>query len=117
MDYKTEDIDFYIKIFPQDVQEILQRLREFIKKNVPDSEESISYGMVVFKLLGKPLLYFGAYKNHIGFYSLPSGNEAFKTELSNYKTGKGSIQFPLNKEIPFTLIEKIVHFRIKEIQK
>ena len=117
MNYKPDHIDFYIEAFPEEVQEILQKLRVFIKKNVPDSEESISYGMVAFKLLGKPLVYFGGFKNHIGFYSLPSGNEAFKKELSNYKTGKGSIQFPLNKELPYTLIEKIVHFRIKEIQK
>ncbi len=73
--------------------------------------------MPAFKLNGKPLVYFGGYKNHIGFYALPSGNEAFQKELSNYKTGKGSIQFPLEKEMPWKLIEKIVKFRMEEINQ
>ena len=63
----------------------------------------------------KILVYFAAYKDHIGFYALPSGNEAFQNEISKYKTGKGSIQFPLNEEMPFELIKKIVAFRIKEV--
>ena len=114
---KTDSINSYIETFPGNVQEILQELREIIKKTTPNSEESISYGMPAFKLNGKPLVYFGGYKNHIGFYALPSGNEAFQKELSNYKTGKGSIQFPLEKEMPWKLIEKIVKFRMEEINQ
>ncbi len=114
---KPENIDLYIETFPENVQEILQKLRKVIKKISPNSEETISYGMPAFKYNGKPLVYFGGYKNHIGFYALPSGNEAFQKELLNYKTGKGSIQFSLEKDIPWELIEDIVKFRVKEIQQ
>lgn len=114
---KTDSINSYIETFPENVQEILQELREIIKKTAPNSEESISYGMPAFKLNGKPLVYFGGFKNHVGFYALPSGNEVFQKELSNYKTGKGSIQFPLEKEMPWKLIEKIVKFRMEEINQ
>lgn len=114
---KPENIDLYIEAFPKNVQEILQKIRSIIKKTAPNSEEGMSYGMPVFKENLKPLVYFGGYKNHIGFYALPSGNEAFKQQLSKYKTGKGSIQFPLEKEMPWKLIEEIVKFRLKEIQE
>jgi uncharacterized protein YdhG (YjbR/CyaY superfamily) len=107
----------YILQFPKDVQIILKKIREIVLKTTPNAIESISYGMPAFKLNGKPLVYFAAYKNHIGFYALPSGNEAFQKELANYKTGKGSIQFPLDKEMPWKLIEEIVKFRAKEIQQ
>jgi uncharacterized protein YdhG (YjbR/CyaY superfamily) len=107
----------YILQFPKDVQIILKKIRETVLKTTPNAIESISYGMPAFKLNGKPLVYFAAYKNHIGFYALPSGNEAFQKELANYKTGKGSIQFPLDKEMPWKLIEEIVKFRAKEIQQ
>ena len=63
---------------------------------------------------GKPLVYFAGFKNHIGFYATPTGHEQFSKELSNYKQGKGSVQFPLEKEVPFDLIKKIVEFRVKE---
>ncbi|HET8804610.1 MAG TPA: DUF1801 domain-containing protein [Aequorivita sp.] len=114
---KPENIDLYIETFPKNVREILQMVRDTIKKSAPNSVESISYGMPAFKLNGKPLVYFGGYKNHIGFYALPSGNEAFQKELLNYKTGKGSIQFSLEKDIPWELIEDIVKFRVEEIQQ
>ncbi len=107
----------YILQFPKDVQIILKKIREIVLKTTPNAIESISYGMPAFKLNGKPLVYFAAYKNHIGFYALASGNEAFQKELANYKTGKGSIQFPLDKEMPWKLIEEIVKFRAKEIQQ
>ena len=107
----------YILQFPKDVQIILKKIRETVLKTTPNAIESISYGMPAFKLNGKPLVYFAGYKNHIGFYALPSGTEAFKKELLNYKTGKGSIQFPLDKEMPWKLIEEIVRFRAKEIQQ
>jgi uncharacterized protein YdhG (YjbR/CyaY superfamily) len=107
----------YILQFPKDVQIILKKIRETVLKTAPNAIESISYGMPAFKMNSKPLVYFAAYKNHIGFYALPSGNEAFQKELANYKTGKGSIQFPLDKEMPWKLIEEIVKFRAKEIQQ
>lgn len=114
---KPKNFDLYIETFPENVQEILQNVRDTIKKSAPTSVESISYGMPAFKLNGKPLVYFGGYKSHIGFYALPSGNEAFQKKLANYKTGKGSIQFPIDEEMPWKLIEEIVKFRKNEIEK
>ena len=111
--HKPKNIDEYIAGFPQDTQIILEQIRATIKKAAPEAEESISYAMPAFKLRGA-LVYFAAFKNHIGFYALPAGNEAFRKELSVYKTGRGSIQFPLNKPMPLSLITKIVKFRVKE---
>ena len=108
MSYK---IQTYIANFPKDVQEILQKIRAVILEEVPAAEEKISYGMPGFFLNGKPLVYFAGFKKHIGFYATPNGHEAFQAELSNYKQGKGSVQFPLNREIPYDLIRKIVIFR------
>lgn len=108
-------MDDYITGFPDDVAYILTKIRERIQKAAPQAKETISYNMPAFKQNNKVLVYFAAYKNHIGFYALPSGNEVFQKELSIYKTGKGSIQFPLNEKMPFGLIEKIVKFRLKEV--
>lgn len=107
----------YISLFPGKVGAILENVRKTIKRIAPTAVETISYRMPAFKLQGKPLVYFGAYKKHIGFYALPSGNEAFQAELLKYKTGKGSIQFQLDEEVPYNLIEDIVKFRMKEINK
>lgn len=108
------EIESYIQQFPEDVQLILNTIRKIIKDNVANVEESISYGMPAYKFNKKPLVYFAAYKNHIGFYATPSGHKEFKDELSKYKQGKGSVQFPLNQPIPYALIEKIVQFRMIE---
>ena len=113
---KPKSIDEYIEAFPKEIRSILQQIRETIKKAAPEADETISYNMPAFKMK-KVLVYFAAYKNHIGFYALPTGNKAFQKELCKYKTGKGSIQFSLNEKIPFELIKKIVEFRVKEISK
>ncbi len=113
-DAQFKTIDEYIKASPKDVQSILQRLRLTIQKAAPEAIETISYQMPTFKLNGKGLVYFAAFKNHIGFYPIPSGIEAFKKELSRYKQGKGSVQFPIDKPIPYDLVRRIVRFRAKE---
>jgi len=110
-------IDEYIEASPKDVQGILQRLRLTIRKAAPEAAETISYQMPTFRLNGKGLVYFAAFKNHIGFYPIPSGIEAFKKELSRYKQGKGSVQFPIDKPIPYDLVRRIVRFRAKENQE
>ena len=112
--YKKMDVDLYIKQFPSEIQDLLQLIRITIKKACPESVECISYGMPSYKLNGKPLVYFAAYKKHIGFYATPSGHKEFIKELSIYKQGKGSVQFPFNKTIPLDLISKIVRFRVNE---
>ena len=106
-------VDAYLEQVNARHKDALVRLCQIIRKAAPDAEEAISYGMPAFKLNG-PLVYFAAFKNHIGLHALPSGNAAFRKELKTYKTGKGSIQFPHNQELPVALIEKIVRFRVEE---
>ncbi len=106
-------IDEYIAGFPENVQIIVEELRQVIRDSAPGAEEAISYQMPVFKLKGN-LVYFAAFKNHIGLYPTPTGTEQFKKELSVYEGGKGSIRFPLDKPIPYGLISRIVKFRVKE---
>jgi uncharacterized protein YdhG (YjbR/CyaY superfamily) len=108
-----ENIDEYISEFPDDVQQILQQVRTTIKNAAPEAKETIKYRMPTFTLNGN-LVYFAAFKRHIGFFPVPSGIEKFKKELSEYKCGKGSIQFPFDRPIPYDLIGKIVRFRVKE---
>lgn len=109
-----KNMDEYIETFPKDVQKILEKMRQTIREAAPESVEAISYQMPTFKLNGKNLVHFAAFKNHIGFYPIPSGIEAFKDELSLYKQGKGSVQFPMDKPIPYDLVKKIVDYRAKE---
>lgn len=106
--------DEYIAGFPDDIQLILTQVRAIIQQTAPDAEESIAYGMPAYKLKGKVLVYFAGFKNHIGFYATPSGHTEFAKELSKYKQGKGSVQFPLNQPIPYELIAQIVAFRVFE---
>ncbi len=109
-----DEIEKYILQFPKDVQDILRKIRTLIKDIAPEAVESIAYGMPSYKTNKKPLVYFAAFKNHIGFYATPTGHSEFKNELSTYKQGKGSVQFPLDQPIPYELIKKIVEFRVKE---
>ncbi len=106
-------IDEYIAGFPDDVQEILEKVRMTIRKAAPDAEETIKYRMPTFTLKGN-LVHFGAFKNHIGFYPTPTGTEKFKKELSVYQGAKGSVRFPLDNPMPYGLITQIVKFRVKE---
>lgn len=110
---KSVSIDEYIAAFPEEIQEKLKEIRATIKAAAPEAEEKISYQMPAFTLKGN-LVYFAAFKNHIGFYPTSSGTENFKTELSAYDSSKGTVRFPLDKPIPFDLISKIVTFRVKE---
>jgi len=107
-------MDEYIASFPDEVQGILETMRRTIKKAAPTAEETIRYQMPTFKLNGKNLVHFAAFKHHIGFYPIPSGIAAFQKELSVYKQGKGSVQFPLDKPMPYDLVKRIVLFRVNE---
>ena len=112
---KYSSIDQYITEAPAEVKQILINIRSLISEKEPEAVSCIAYNMPAFKYNKKPLVYFAAFKNHIGFYALPSGNVAFQKELTKYKTGKGSIQFPLDQEIPYDLIGQIVEFRVVEM--
>ena len=108
-----KDIDEYIRLFPDDIQALLQSLRQTIREAAPDAEETISYQMPAFKQNGM-LVYFAAFKKHIGFYPTSSGIEAFKEELSAYEGSKGTVRFPIDKPLPLDLVRDIVKFRVRE---
>lgn len=108
-----KSFDDYLDRFPKDVQQRLQKMRLVIKKAAPQAKEKISYGIPSFTLNGM-LVWFAAFKNHIGFYPRTSAIAAFKKELSAYKGAKGSIQFPFDKPLPLSLISRMVKFRVKE---
>ena len=109
--YQT--IDDYMETFPKDIQEILQTIRQTIKKAAPEAEEVISYKMPAFKQKGI-LVWFAAFKNHVGFFPKVNAIKKFEKELLKYETSKGTIRFPLDKKIPLSLISKITKFRVKE---
>ena len=106
-----QTIDDYIRSFPPEVQKRLKAIRQLVAKLAPDAQEQISYQMPTFYLNGN-LVHFAAFENHIGFYPTPHGIEAFQKELSKYKNGKGSVQFPLDEPLPMKLIERMVKYRI-----
>ena len=109
----AESIDAYIAAFPDEVQVLLEQVRATIHKAAPEAKEAIKYAIPTFTLKGN-LVHFAAFKNHIGFYPAPTGMKEFEKELSVYKTGKGSVQFPLDQPMPLGLITKIVKFRVKQ---
>ncbi len=115
MNTKFASIEEYINSFPELVQSLLMQMHDVIKQHAQGATESIAYGMPAFKLRGKPLVYFAGYEKHIGFYATPNGHEAFAQQLSGYKQGKGSVQFPIDKPLPLQLIAQIVEFRVTQI--
>lgn len=112
-----QNVEEYIAGFPQEIRDRLEQIRAVIKAAAPEAVESISYAMPAYKLNKKPLVYFAAFEKHIGFYATPSGHSEFTEELSKYKQGKGSVQFPLNEPLPLQLIERIVKFRVAQNEK
>lgn len=108
-----KNFEDYLERFPKGVQQRLQKMRLAVKKAAPQAKEKISYGIPSFTLNGM-LVWFAAFKNHIGFYPRTSAIAAFKKELSAYKGAKGSVQFPFDKPLPISLIGRMVKFRVKE---
>ena len=111
--YKT--LDEYIASFPEDIKDILGKIRETIRESAHEAEETINYGIPTFKLKGMNLIHFAAFKRHIGLYPTPSTIEALKKDLASYEISKGTIKFPYSKPIPFTLVKDIVKFRVNEV--
>lgn len=105
------EVDDYITAFDGDVKARLLQMREIIRAEAPGAEESMSYGLVGYKLHGKPLVYFGGFARHVGFYATPNGHEAFAKEFARYKQGKGSVQLPNDQPLPEELIRRVVAFR------
>lgn len=111
---KAAGMDEYIAGFPKETQKILKEVRRIIKNTAPDAEETISYAIPTFTFNKTYLVYLAGFKNHISLYPAPAGNGAFEKEILPYKSGKGTVQFPLNKPIPVNLIIKIVKYRMNE---
>lgn len=108
-------VDAYIEQFDGEAKTRLVALRELLRAEVPEAEESFSYGLIGYKLHKKPLVYFGGFKNHIGFYATPNGHTAFAEDFSTYKQGKGSVQFPLDQPLPVDLVKRVVEYRKRSI--
>jgi len=117
MNKEIQTVEEYISGFPAETRVKLEIMRQTIINSAPDATESISYGMPAYKLNKKPVVYFGGFAQHIGFYATPNGHQQFKKELSVYKQGKGSVQFPLSQPLPVDLIAEIVIFRVSELIK
>ncbi len=114
MNKDFETVDEYIQSFPKKTHVHLKAIRKMIKSTAPEAVEQIAYKMPAYKYNKKPLVYFAGYEKHIGLYATPSGHAKFKKELSKYKQGKGSVQFPIDEPMPIELIKQIVEFRRSE---
>lgn len=113
---KSLDVDEYIAKFDGERKKRLETMRRIVTALAPEADEAVSYGLVGYKLNGKPLVYFGAFPNHIGFYATPNGHAAFAEEFAKYKQGKGSVQFPLDQPLPVDLVKRVIQYR-KEKQQ
>lgn len=111
----TETIDAYLNQFDGVVRARLEEMRQVIKSEAPEAVESLSYGLIGYKLQGKPLVYTGGFTHHVGFYATPNGHEAFAEDFAKYKQGKGSVQFPNDQPLPVELVRRVVAYRIGQI--
>ncbi len=107
-------VDDYITSFPEDVQPILQRVRDTVRGAAPGAEETISYGMPTITLDGRYLVYFAGWKNRISLYPAPAGNDSFERQIAPYRASKGTLKFPLRKPVPYDLIEQVVQLLVKQ---
>lgn len=114
---KIQTIDDYIALFPSNVQTLLTKMRTVIRKEAPKATETINYGIPTFKLNGKNLVHFGAFKKHVGFYPGSEAMEYFDKDLAKYKRAKGSVQFLFEEKIPVELVKKIVEYRVEQESK
>jgi len=114
---KFDSIDQYIAAFPEETQKLLEELRSTVKVAAPGVAEKITYQMPTFDLNGRHLIFFSAFKHHIGLYPIPAGDETFQKEISQYKSAKSSLNFPIDKPLPVKLIRQLVKFRVTEEMK
>lgn len=114
MDIKN-NVDAYINQFDGVVKTRLLQLRDVVRAEVPEAIETLSYGLVGYKLNKKPLVYFGGFAHHVGLYATPNGHEVFREEFANYKQGKGSVQFPNDQPLPIDLIKRVIVYRKAQI--
>ena len=113
----SEDIDAYLGDLPAEAVARLQQMRSVVRAKCPEAVEGINYGLIGYKLHGRPLVYFGGFKSHVGLYATPNGHEAFADEFVQYKQGKGSVQFPFAEPLPIELIERVVAYRVQTVSE
>jgi uncharacterized protein YdhG (YjbR/CyaY superfamily) len=111
------EVNTYIGSFTGETRQRLETLRELVNLTSPDAVEAMSYGLVGYKRNGKPLVYFGGFNKHIGFYATPNGHEAFVREFSKYKQGKGSVQLPLDQPLPVELLKRVIEYRNQQTEQ
>lgn len=112
---KAVTVESYLKQFDEPIASRLEQLRALVSQLVPAAEESMSYGLIGYKLRGKPLVYFGGFRHHIGLYATPNGHEMFAAEFAPYKQGKGSVQLPLDQPLPLELIKRVIEYRKEQL--
>lgn len=112
---KPLTVQAYLEQYNESTVARLEQLRGLVRQVVPTAEESMSYGLIGYKLRGKPLVYFGGFEHHIGFYATPNGHEAFVAEFAPYKQGKGSVQLPLDQPLPLELIKRVIEYRKEQL--
>lgn len=108
-------VEAYIDQFDGEIKSRLEQMRQVIRAEAPEAEEGIMYGLVGYKMNKKPLVYFGGFARHVGFYATPNGHEAFAEEFAPYKQGKGSVQFPLDQPLPLDLVKRVVQYRKEQV--
>lgn len=113
--YMNEEVEAYLARFDGEVKKRLTQLRVIVRTEAPEAIEAFSYGLIGYKMNGKPLVYFGGFKNHVGFYATPNGHKAFAEEFSKYKQGKGSVQFPLDQALPVDLLRRVIAYRKESV--
>jgi len=109
-------VEAYINQFDGEVKKRLLQMREVVISEAPEAEEGYMYGLVGYKLNKKPLVYFGGFAKHIGFYATPNGHKAFEKDFAKYKQGKGSVQFPLDQPLPLELVKRVVNYRKESVK-
>lgn len=112
---KTPTVDEYLAEFPEEVREVLEKVRQTIREAAPGAVEVISYGVPTFDLNGRHLVHFAGFKHHISFFPTSSPIPVFEKELTPYRTSRGTIQFQLGTPVPYELINKITAYRVREV--
>lgn len=111
----ADEVQAYVDKFEGESKARLEQLRKIVRAEVPDAEEGFMYGLVGYKLNKKPLVYFGGFANHTGFYATPNGHTAFSEEFLKYKQGKGSVQFSLDQPLPVELVKRVIRYRQERV--
>lgn len=114
---KTDGVDEYLDQFEGEARKRLDLMRQLVKDEAPEAEEGFMYGLIGYKLNKKPLVYFGGFAHHTGFYATPNGHTAFAEDFAKYKQGKGSVQFPLDQPLPIELIKRVVAYRKAQVEE